>query len=248
MTKHLTSSKAKRLTLQSLLAAAVVGLGISVAMTQVDQSNPVEAAQVEAKAEPVDPWVYDRTQGIRRELALTNADLASMGLGLEESKAVLAGLKDWVEQNRDQLEAKDRAVQLARRDLQLAQRSVRVGPRDEAVIRGLPGLEKALTNAATSLQELHDSAGQSIEGRLTADQRSAWRTAKANIEAGVPSRYRYASNLNETQRTRIKEALSRRGTDQGRSKFAAADQELSAFQNQAMTTAKANHASNIEAV
>ena len=248
VTKHLSSSKAKRLTIQSLLAASVVGLGIAGVMTQANQGNEVKAAQVEPQVDPVDPWVLDRIQGIRRELALTNDDLASMGLGLDESKAVLTDLKTWVEQNRTQLEAKDIAVKQARRELQLAQRSVRVGPRDETVIRSLPELEKALTDAGMSLKDFHEDAGQSIEGRLTNNQRAAWQTAKANLAAGVPSRYRYATNLNETQRNRIKEALRQRGTDPTRSKFADADQELSGFQNQAVVAARANQASKMEAV
>ncbi len=248
VTKHPPSSRAKRRTIQSLLAASVVGLGIAGVMTQFNQGNEVKAAQVEPQVDPVDPWVLDRTQDIRRELALTNGDLASLGLGLEEAKTVLTGLKTWVEQNRAQLEAKDIAALQARRELQLAQRSVRVGPRDEAVIRGLPGLEEALTDAATSRKNLYEGAGQSIEGRLTNEQRAAWQTAKANLEAGVPSRYRFAANLNDTQRTRIKEALSKRNTDPSRSRYADADQELSSFQSQAVVAARANQASKMEAV
>lgn len=252
MTKQLPSSRARQLTIQGLLAASIVGLGIAGVMTQIDQSNPVDAAQVEeqadVKAETVDPWVLGRTQDIRRELALTNDDLASMGLGLDDSKAALTSLKTWVEQNREQLEAKDLAILQARREIQLAQRSIRVGPRDEAVIRRLPSLEESLADAATSLQELHEGAGKSIEGGLSNDQRAAWQTAKANLAAGVPSRYRYAASLSETQRTRIKEALSQRSTDPTRSKFAGADQELSAFQNRAVVAARANQASNMEAV
>lgn len=248
VTKHFASSRAKRLTLQGLLAASVVGLGIAGVVTQLDRGNPVEAAQVEVKAEPVDPWVYDRLRSIRQEQALTNTDMASIGLGLDESKAVLNTLKTWVEQNREQLESKDLAVLQARRELQLAQRSVRVGPRDEEVIRSLPGLEAELSNAVTSLQNLHEDAGKSIEGQLTAGQRSAWRAAKSNLAAGVPSRYRFAVNLTEAQLMRINEAMSNRSTDPTRSKFADADQELSASQSQAVVAARANQTSNMEAV
>ncbi|MBX2851909.1 MAG: hypothetical protein KTR15_09210, partial [Phycisphaeraceae bacterium] len=52
MTKLLPSSKAKRWTIQGLLAASAVGLGIAGVITQIDRGNPVEAAQAEPKDEP----------------------------------------------------------------------------------------------------------------------------------------------------------------------------------------------------
>lgn len=247
MPKKNTSSKAKRWTIQGLLVASAAGLGVAGLQTHLDQGNPVEAAQDEEQA-ATDPWVYDRTQGIRQELALTNADLASMGLGLDESKSVLTGLKTWVEQNRERLEAKDRAVYQTRRRLQLAHRSVRAGPRDEEVVRRLPGLEQALTDASASLKELYEGVGRSIEGQFSGDQWSAWQTAQANLADGVPHRYRFAPNLTETQRERIRAAVSKRDRDPTQSRFADADLELSSFQNQVVVAARSNRASNIEAV
>lgn len=252
MFKPFRTSKARRRTIQGLLVGSAIALGVTGVMTQIDQGNAVKAAEAEdlaaSKNDPVDPWVFDRVQSVRAALSLTNQDLASMGLGLDESKAVLSGLKSWVEQNREPLEAGDRVVYQARRELQLAQRSVRVGPRDEAVIQSIPGLESQLTNAATSLQQLYDSAGSAIEGQLTSSQLAAWNTAKANTAAGVPSRYRYASSLNDSQRAQIVEVVARRRSDVSRSRYAEADQLLSSFQNQAVAAARANHVANIEAV
>lgn len=248
MTKHLSSSRVKRLTQQGLLAAAAVGLGVAGVVIQLEAGSPLEAAQVAPEAEAVDAWVYERTQAIRRELALDSENMAAIGLGLDESKAVLTGLKEWVEGNRHQLEAGDQAQMRAQRELQLAQRSVRVGPRDEAVLRGLPGLEQAYTDATEARQGLHRDAGRAIESRLTADQRALWQTAKTNIAAGVSSRYRFAPNMDADQRDQVRDALAVRSIDRNSSRYTEADRQLTASQREAVATAESNQARNMAAV
>ena len=244
--RHVVSTK--RIATQGVMALTLLGIVVTLIITQLDKGHLAVAAQADTASEPIDPWVYDRTQLIRRELALTNEDLASMGLGREEAENVLDRLEGWVEQNRGQIEAKELGEMRAKRALQLAQRNVRVGPRDENLIRSLPGLEATLAEAIQSRENLHENAGKAIEAQLTTSQRAVWQTAKANTAADVPARYRYATSISSAQKVQISEAISKRSNETASIRYANADRSLNSTQRAAIETAEANRSSNIKAV
>jgi len=193
------------------------------------------SAQLSGDTPRMDVQVYQLTQDLREHLALTNQDLAAMGLDEAQATAVLTDLRGWVENNQGQIEARGQAVRQTQKALRDTQRSIRVGPRNETEIASVPGLQQDVANAVAAKSSLMNGAAAAIESRLTAAQRSVWSTAREN--AGLPTRYRYVSGIDAAQSAQIRAALSARGGDAQRSRYADADATLTTGQRQAMRSA-----------
>ncbi|MEM6260714.1 MAG: hypothetical protein AAGI37_20900, partial [Planctomycetota bacterium] len=103
MTKQLPSSKAKRRTIQSLVAVSAIGLGVISVMTQIDQGNPAQATQVQEPAEEdkriIDVDTYYAMMRLRGELGFAHRDLSAAGCDTAATHAALTNLLDWYETN-----------------------------------------------------------------------------------------------------------------------------------------------------
>ena len=174
--------------LQALLGCLAIGLALAL-VTMQHWRPPSAYAQEQAAARQIDPAVYSGVQAIRRDLALTNADLAAMGLNRESAERVLADALAWYESNRASILERDRAVRAAKRQLGETYRLIHVGPRNESLMSSVSGLEADLAAARSARdQYLNGLVGQ-IETRLSADQRGVWRTARANRDTSGELRY-----------------------------------------------------------
>lgn len=206
VTKHLPPSKATRYTLQGLLAASVVGLGVAGVMMQVDSSNPVEAAQVQEaqKAEDLDLLTYSRVQSMRQRASLENKDLAALDLSGEQATAVLTRLVQWCETNEAAITQAQQAVTVAKRSLRDQQRLIRIGEASERQLADAGGKAQAVQDAEQAYDRLIESgtdyAMQSsgmATGTITNWQRAA------SLKDETPSDVRYLPGMDADRLERL---------------------------------------------
>lgn len=176
--KPLQSSKAKRWTLQGLLAASVVGLGIAGVMTQVDSSNPVEASQVDPgpPADGLSLDTYREIQKLRRNNGLTTEDLAALGLDQAEATAVLTRLVDWHGANEQALSESWQAFQQAESDLHELERLARTGLATTQDLAGGDQKIKALADAKKAQDALF-ATGSAHAMQAVPTKSAAWSNA-----------------------------------------------------------------------
>ena len=156
------------------------------------------ASQTADTTEPaLEPGAYSQVQQLREQWALTNADLAAMGLTQAQAEGVLDTVKAWYTANAATLGRRDQAVRAARTQLWEAYRRINMGPKDESLIRSVPTLQNNLVAATAARQQLIDSGLPGIEAKLGGAQRTIWQAARANAKA--PTALRYASDLGGDQ-------------------------------------------------
>jgi len=194
---------------------------------------------------------------LRRETQTGNEALAAIGCDQAAAEKVLGGLRSWHTQNKAQLTAAETQVGAARKALADARRRIRIGPRNEELLKALPDKIKALKQAAEARETLLDSARAVVKARMTETQQQAWEARRAN--SGLPSKYQYAPSLTAEQRMALRE-LSARSTRRmlqaNTSELASLRQEsdaaesriLTAAQTQAVAAAKQNLRQNRSAV
>ena len=168
--------------------------GQSRAMAQA-VGNLVEPQQ--ATDTGTDPVVYSRVQQLRQELALTNLDLAAMGLSQAQAEGVLQRLIDWQAANEATLAAREQAQHQATGALRQAYQKINVGPRNDRLIQQVPTLEAQVQEARQQQTQLLDGFIASESVRLDNTQQRIWAAARAN--PAVSSDLRYISNLDAAQ-------------------------------------------------
>ncbi len=221
MTKHLPTSKAGRLTVQSLLAASVVGLGIAGIATQLDSGNPAEA-QVEV-AQPPAPEesglpldTYSRVERVRREAGLGNQDLAALGLSRTDTEAVMARLVEWCEANKAGITRAKAAVTTAKRELREQQRLVRIGEASERQLTDAGGKAKAVVDAEQAYTDLMKAGAlHALQApEIAPGTSTTWQRA-SGLKGMAKTELRYAEGMDadrlaylETEAERQKAELS----------------------------------------
>ena len=206
MTKHFSSSKTKRWTLQGLMAASIVGLGVTGVMTQFDQDNPVEAAQVEEQtSKSLDADTYYAIERLRSELGLGQRDLSAAGCDTTATNEALIKLLVWYEANKSSLYSARNAVLAARKDIFEAEKT----RGDESQSR-LQALATALEEARGTLRLVEAQAIVEVETALTESQRQRLAAARANTN--ITGVLRYVPSLSDTQKQNIAAAQAKRST------------------------------------
>ncbi len=157
----------------------------------------------------IDPGTYSQIQALRRRLSLANEDLAAMGCSKEGATSILETLLSWHEANKENLDAAGHSKRNAAKDLRQALRRVNIGPRDQNVLESLPGLKSAYAAAVQSEGQLVESLVQPISSLLSDGQQATWNATRKN--AGLPSPYRYLSDLSSSQKAGLTRALQIRG-------------------------------------
>jgi len=199
VTKHLSSSKARRLTLQGLLAASVVGLGIAGVFTQFDRGSATASAQVETQPQDkgLDLVAYRRVVQARQSMGLENKDLAALGLSDAEASAVLTQLVQWCETNKAAITQARQAINTAKRELRDQQRLVRTGQATSRQLTDADGkarsVEEAEAGYANLLNNGAASVMQAVPGKTT-----AWQNA-AGLKGQLDSELRYLTGMNASR-------------------------------------------------
>ena len=171
-------------------------------LAQVDHGGgePAEssiAAPARASGEGTDPLVYRDVQELRAVLSLGNEELAGMGCTQTVAESVLRTLVSWRERNHEAWEHKREAERAAGRLVRESMRRVNIGPRDNALLAGLPQQVRARDEARADTLALLEQAADAVSALLSAEQRSLWRTARAN--KALPSRLRFVPGLSPEQ-------------------------------------------------
>ena len=184
------------------LITVVLVLGFSLS------HSPRAVAQAESEATAdIDPVTYGQVNRLRRELALTNQDLATMGVDQAAAEAVLGDLLTWYQTNQSTLQQRDQDVRDARAALREAYRKVRIGLRDEFLIAEFPRLQNDLGAAVQARRTLVDSALPTVESRLSSTQQVVWNAARMN--PGAPGELKYVENLTAEQLKDYRRQLQR---------------------------------------
>ncbi len=147
----------------------------------------------------LDGVAYDRIRLLRDELAVTNRDLAAMGLDQAQAQGVLGQLKGWYFTNRAALDQVERSQRQTKQALRETMRLIHVGPRDDLLVSQVSNLKQQLASYRQQQKDLLDAAASSLTSTFTSDQRQVWETAHTNTQANAPQRYRYAPGLSEKQ-------------------------------------------------
>ncbi|MCC6680522.1 MAG: hypothetical protein IT445_06425 [Phycisphaeraceae bacterium] len=164
-------------------------------------------ARAQAQPPEVGVDMYIKVQELRRDLALTNEDLAALGLNREQAETVLQTLVSWCESHQAELAAQQTAERSDRQALSEVQRQINIGPRNEQVVQQLPGIQAQVASARDLRKQLLAAAGSAVESQFDTDQQRVWAVAKGNIPTS--SQLRYVSELTGQQRAEIMD-LARR--------------------------------------
>ena len=233
MTKHFSSSKTRRLTLQGLLAASVVGLGIAGVVTQLDRGSSTAAAQVEVQpqGDRLDLLTYSRVEQVRRAKGLSNTDLAALGVTDSEASAVLARLAEWCETNAAAITQARQAVNTAKSDLREQQRVVRIGQASQAQLTDTGGKAQAVAAAQQAYTSLLDTgAAYAMQASgMAPGKAAAWQNAAA-LKGQVDSDLRYLSGMDASRLQTLEAEAARQGV--------ALEQVLSISEQQELRTVR----------
>ncbi len=203
-----SQSHKRRYVAQATIAAGVIGLGVAgVVMSlpaqanlkaptakqgQLSEATDRGQEQVEDK---VEASVYSQVMRLRGDIAMTNGDLAALGLNEAQAEDVLTRLVEWVETNQTALIAADNKIETARQKLALLQRRIRTGEADTREIGGLSNLHRAVADADAACKTLRVQAGTHAVAPAPGNIQSQWAQASAN--AHLPVDLRHVPGLDE---------------------------------------------------
>lgn len=231
-----------RFTVQGVLLIAVVAMGV---LSFMPPPSVTPASAQTSPAEEIDPVVYSAVQRLRRELALTNRDLAAMGCTQAQAEATLNALKDWYETNAAALGRAKANVRSAERDLRMAMKRYYQGPRDEALIASLPGLRSAVSATQARRKATIDAAIPTVQPHLPSGQSTLWATARANTKRH--SDLRYIANLTDQTSSQYESTLRKRRRA-GESTDAVQQRVLAVSQRTEVTTVRDRINTNLPGV
>lgn len=184
------------------LAVVVVGAVLTGWLT-LDPTTPALQAQTRVERatayEPMSETDFLRLQQLREDLALTQLDLAAMGLDRTGAEAALARLRSWYEANKGRLDEARHAEGLAEAKLHRAQREIHLGRADAATTRSIPLLRDALLKAKASHSRVCLEAAETCVAQTSITARERWAAARAN--AGRTLAMRFVPELEAEVRT-----------------------------------------------
>ncbi|QNN21542.1 hypothetical protein HED60_04385 [Planctomycetales bacterium ZRK34] len=186
----------------ALIVVAVAWVILAYALPRVVQGQSAIATPVEA----LSVYDYQHVQALRRDLTMSNADLGAMGLTQVQAEQMIGTIRDWYLANKAAADQYDRNIQTAKRNLRQTMQKIHVGPRNETVLRQMPGLQKQLADAATAKKAMLDNLASQLVVRLETAQQSRWQKRRDN--AGLPEPYR-GTTLNQAQLQQLTRAARR---------------------------------------
>jgi hypothetical protein len=228
----------------ALLQVVLIAFAASFLIYRTLHQPEVAQARPDApppSTQPLDRLTYSRVRQLREQLALTNADLASVGCNQASAQDVLNALLTWYQQNASDWTEKESTLRSSMNALGETQRLIRVGPANEALVTRLASQKQTLETANTAWTQFIEGAATSARSKLSAEQIAVWTIARANLRS--PSRYRYVSGVAEANAQRLLAIIHKRG--QTSNEVNQLEQSLlNANQRTAMTTAWSNEQSH----
>lgn len=162
--------------------------------------------------------VYLRVQQLRTELALTDRDLASLGVSRTTASQILLDVKAFLSSTSDPLADVNAAYAAANRALNEAVRQVNTGEGGAAVLTSLPSLKQNRDNAAAARLSAMAPLVTQVNALLNSDQQTMWQSARANAQlerlpgsATANGPFRYVSGLTSEQIDQLESAARKGG-------------------------------------
>lgn len=174
-------------------------------------SQHAMAVDTEA-SEPIAPAVelsvddYNTLARLRKELHMSDEDLAAMGCDETSARRVLQSLHVWQQSNKVLLTSANDQVRRAHKELRETMRQVNVGPRNETALAKLSTCRRDLGDAFEARKTILNNASSAIASQLSYDQNQAWAARKQNM--GVRGCSKYLTDLSAEQKTAIAERFS----------------------------------------
>lgn len=135
----------------------------------------------------LDELTYQRVEQLRQTMAVTNDDLAAMGLNAEQAAVVIQSVLDWADQHSERLATANRGVRQAESDLRRSRRAMQSG--DASLADDLPGyanLSTAVEEAVTARESVLSELGTVLATPLQ-EVSDDWTAAKLNAGRIRPS-------------------------------------------------------------
>lgn len=133
-----------------------------------------------AEVRVLDELDHQRVEQLRQTMAVTNQDLAAMGLPPEQAETVIQAVLTWSDQNSERLAGADRAVRDAETELRLARRALQSGePREGASSASYADLSAAVERARAAHRSILTEFESGLATQLSAASED-WAAAKLN--------------------------------------------------------------------
>lgn len=181
------------------IAIGALSLGVLVSVTGSGQ----------ATATVLDELSYQRVERLRQTMAVTDSDLAAMGVSPEQSEVVIKSVLAWSERNAQRLAKADRAVRKAEAKVRGARRALQSGDtKDKKASKSYARLSADLAEAEASRVALMDELESGLAALLK-DKEVDWAAAKLN--AGRADTAGGEASLGEILRRSTEMRLARQG-------------------------------------
>ncbi len=167
------------------------------------QKLPVEQSTSPKVTTALSPEVFCAVRDLRKKFALNNQDLAAMGCTEIQAKEILNTLLVWYKTSKIDLDAAQRAEDVAMRNLRQAVRKINMGSKD-ASDSDVRRLHKELAAIRKRHETLKSGVIAVVGKKLTKEQGSFWEAIRANIHA--PAKYRYVTGLTPKQMVQLRKA------------------------------------------
>ena len=159
-------------TQMSLGSIALGGFGVGVYLS-VTGANLTEARVL-------DELTYQRVEQLRQTMAVTNEDLALMGVPPEQAEVVIQSVLAWSDQNSERLATAERAVRNAESELRRARRALQSGQvQRDTPTASYEQLSAAVDEAKAGRRAVLTELETQLASRLTAAE-TDWTAAKLN--------------------------------------------------------------------
>lgn len=219
-------SRLRRIAMQSLASAGVLGLAVTGVALSLPTDAHLKAATISKQPQPgegpvqpesdreIEASLYGRVMRLRDDIALTNDDLAAMGLTQAQAEDVLTRLLDWVETNQPAMIQADNALRDARRAVVALQRRIQTGEADEFEVQGFGDLYQAVADADAARKTIRHQAGAHAVAPAPESIRAQWAQAMDNTH--LPADLRHVPGLDEQRlRAMLGNALNTQSVSSG---------------------------------
>lgn len=166
------------------------------------------AEPAKAQNSILDVSAYTHIQALRRQIALTNRDLAAMGCNQEDATRVLTQLRAWYLANRTSLDQLRNEHFQKIRELGDVMRRVHRGEVDGAAVeQQVAELRQAITSKQQQQFRLIDTAATHIAASMSPEQNQTWKLIRSFPKADTPTPSQTVSGMDQKSHS-IQMALS----------------------------------------
>lgn len=165
-----------------------------------DQSlgqNPLSGAGTGGNQFEIDRQAFDALARLRRELVITNIDLAAMGCDQDSSEEVLQALVQWYTTNQTGIAGLDAEIHQKRMTMKRLRSKISKGPRNERLINETNELQAQINSLMSGRDQYLKDAVVEILEPLSEDKKGIHRILTSN--RGCPGALRFVPDLTRDQ-------------------------------------------------